>query len=325
MAKIKYYYDTNTCKYERVVTKPGDVFVNILGFAVLSLLSALFLLGLYFKFFNSPKEAMLVEENKKLRTYYDIVNTQLGDASKMLKSLKDRDNQIYRIIFETSPDQTAIKSTAEISNLEAFKTLVHSGLGREGLILKTIDKIVEFKEQLYSQEDSYDEILALAKRKEEMLASIPAIQPISNKQLKQLASGYGMRIHPIYKVKKFHAGIDFSAPRGTPIYATGDGIIHLPGTNSGYGNCIEINHGYGYMTRYGHLDKIKVQNGEQVKRGEIIGYVGSTGTATSPHLHYEVHKNDKTVDPINFFFNDLTPKEYEELIKLSSVENQSLG
>jgi len=299
--------------------------MNVLGFAILSVAFSFLLMTIYFKFFDSPKELMLKAENQKLRSYYDMINSQLSDATNLLKSLKDRDNQIYRIIFETTPEQPGLKSSADINNLQSIKNLINGGMGRDGLITNTLSKVATMKEQLYKQRNSYDEILKLAKRKEEMLASIPAIQPISNKQLKQLASGFGMRIHPIYKVKKFHAGIDFSASRGTPIYATGNGIVNLPYDVNGYGNYIEIDHGYSYMTRYGHLDKIKVKSGQKVKRGEIIGFVGSTGTATSPHLHYEVHKSGKTVNPINYFFNDLTAKEYEELIKISSVENQSLG
>ena len=317
MAKIKYYYDTNTCKYERVVTKTSDMLINVLGFAILSIAFSFLLMTIYFKFFDSPKEAMLKAENQKLRSYYEMIDSQLTDATSLLKSLKDRDNQIYRIIFETTPEQPNIKSSADVTSLKTIKDLINGGMGRDGLIANTLAKVAVMKEQLYKQRTSYDEILTLAKRKEEMLASIPAIQPISNKQLRQLASGFGMRIHPIYKVKKFHAGVDFSAVRGTPIYATGNGTIRLPNANDGYGNCIEIEHGYSYMTRYGHLDKIKVKNGQNVKRGEIIGFVGSTGTATSPHLHYEVHKSGKTVNPINYFFNDLSAKEYEELINIS--------
>jgi murein DD-endopeptidase MepM/ murein hydrolase activator NlpD len=325
MSKIKYFYNTETCQYEKAVTKTSDVLVNILAFVVLSFIFSIVLMGLYFNFFDSPKESMLKEENQRLKGYYNAINKQVSDVSSMLVSLKDRDNQIYRVIFEAEPDDKSKIDEKEISSIQSFTNLLSGNIGKDGLLASTIEKIVDVQKKLYSQKHSYDEILKMALQKEEMLASIPAIQPISNKTLKALASGYGMRIHPIYKVRKFHAGIDFSAVRGTPIYATGNGIAHIPYANDGYGNHVEIEHGYGYMTRYGHLDKIKIKNGQKVKRGEVIGYVGSTGAATSPHLHYEVHKNGQTVDPIHFFFNDLSPKEFEELVKLSSVENQSLG
>lgn len=324
MAKIKYYYDTNTCKYERVSSSIADVLMNIAGFAILSIVFSLTFVWLYFTFFDSPKEALLKKEINQMKSYYELINHELTNASKTLKSLTEKDKQIYRVIFEAEPSQEKTIAAKDVK-LQANKKIIIDELTQDGIIASTLSKIATIKIQLQNQQNSFNEILNFARLKEKMLSAIPAIQPISNKQLRQLASGFGFRIHPIYKVKKFHTGIDFSAVRGTPIYATGNGIAYIPHNNDGYGNCVEIAHGYGYLTRYGHMDRIKIKNGSKVKRGEVIGFVGSSGTATSPHLHYEVHKNGKIVDPIHYFFNDLTPKEYENLLKLSAVENQSLG
>ena len=324
MARIKYYYDTETCKYERVVASTSDFLLNITGFLILSVFVSLGLVAVYIKIFDSPKELILKHENEQLIKYYEITNKQVAEANEVLHSLQERDDYIYRVIFETAPISPSIRS-AGTGGAEKYKELIGQRADKDKLISNAMTKIETLRKQLYVQSRSYDELIVLAKRKEEMLASIPAVQPISNKELRKLASGFGLRIHPIYKVKKFHTGIDFAAVRGTPIYATGDGVARIATHDNGYGTCIEIDHGFGFMTRYGHLDKIRIKHLQKVKRGEVIGYVGSTGTATSPHLHYEVHRNGTIVNPIHYFFNDLNSREYEELIKLSSVENQSLG
>jgi murein DD-endopeptidase MepM/ murein hydrolase activator NlpD len=241
-----------------------------------------------------------------------------------VKSLQERDDNIYRVIFETKPLPETIRN-AGTGGVDKYKDIFNLELDNDQVISNAYKDIDFIKRSLYIQSKSYDELAELAKKKEEMLSSIPAIQPINNKSLRSLASGFGMRIHPIYKVRKFHTGIDFSAVRGTAIYATGDGEATIPNRNDGYGNLIEVHHGFGFVTRYAHCDKILVKNGQKIKRGEIIGYVGSTGTATSPHLHYEVIRNGNYANPVYYFFNDLTPTEYEELLKIASVENQSLG
>ncbi len=322
MAKIKFYYNTKTCKYERVVTSWRDVWFNLLGFLVLStIVSGCIVVG-YFSFFDSPKEKILKEENDKMKSNFLILNTKISQIQKDLKILKDKDNSIYRIIFENKQNELY----GELENSENIN-YQKSLLSMTAIELHdfTLNKINHTKVFLSKEIDSYNELLVLANKKQEMLASIPAILPVSSKHLRSLASGYGMRMHPIYKVLKFHAGCDFSAVRGTPIYATGNGVVSISLNFEGYGNCIEIDHGFGYMTRYGHCSKIKAKNGSKVKRGEIIGFVGSSGTATSPHLHYEVHKNGSTVDPVHYFFNNLNPAEYQELIKIAAEENQSLG
>lgn len=325
MARIKYYYDTETCRYERIKKGKWDVFLNFLGFLSVSFILAIGIVLLYNMYFDSPKEAMLKKENEELRLYYEMLEKDISRLNEMLAVLQERDDNIYRIIFEADPIPSTIRQ-AGVGGTERYKDLLEKGLKREDLILSNLKKIDQLKKQMYIQTKSYDDIVRMASDKEKMWASIPAIQPISNKELNRMASGFGLRMHPIYKVRKMHTGCDFSAPRGTPIYATGDGVIsRVHSAYGGYGKQVEIDHGYGYVTKYAHLDKFNVKKGETVKRGEIIGYVGNTGSSTAPHLHYEVIKDDKKVNPMNFFFQDLNAEEYEKLLELASRENQSLG
>lgn len=323
MAKIKYYYDTETCKYERLRISKSEIVWNSLGFLLTSVLFGVGLLYLYVQFFNSPKELLLKKDNAALLFYYDLINKEIDEASKSIEELESRDNSIYRVIFEAKPISTKDRTSDE--GLKTYKELLAKGVTPKKLIAQTLKKMELLKQRIAIQSKSFDEIMIMAKNKTKMYASIPAIQPISNKELKALASGFGMRIHPIYKVKMMHTGIDFTAVRGTPIYATGDGIVKAVVPNlGGYGKEVEVSHGYGYVTRYAHMEKFNARVGQKVKRGECIGYVGSTGTATAPHLHYEVMKNGEKVNPIYYFFSDLTPADYETLLKLGSVENQSL-
>lgn len=325
MARIKYYYDTETCRYERIKRGKWDVFLNLLGFTTVSFILAIGIVMISNLYFDSPKEAMLKKENEELRLYYEMMEKDVSRLNEMLTVLQERDDNIYRIIFEAEPIPSTIRQ-AGIGGTERYKELLEKGLKREDLILSNLQKIDQLKKQMYIQTKSYDDIVRMANDKEKMWACIPAIQPINNKELNRMASGYGMRMHPIYKVRKMHTGCDFSAPRGTPIYATGDGEVRLARSQyGGYGKEIEIDHGYGYITKYAHMDKFNVKKGQKVKRGEIIGYVGNTGSSTAPHLHYEVIKDKKKVNPMNFFFQDLNAEEYEKLLEFASRENQSLG
>jgi murein DD-endopeptidase MepM/ murein hydrolase activator NlpD len=325
MARIKYYYDTETCKYERIKVSTWDVILNLLGFLSVATIIAIAIVIIYSTYFQSPKEAILKKENQELVLYYDIAKNELDDMNKMMEHLQDRDDKVYRTIFEADPIPASIRK-AGVGGSERYKQILDSNIEKEELILNTFKRIDQLKKQMYIQTKSYDEILQMARNKEKMWASIPAIQPISNKEITRLASGFGMRIHPIYKVKRMHTGCDFSAPRGTPIYATGDGVIHRVKYNlSGYGKEIIIDHGYGYMTRYAHMQDWAVTEGQKVKRGELIGYVGNTGTSTAPHCHYEVIKDGDQVDPVHYFFMDLNEEEYEKILELASIENQSLS
>ena len=324
MPKIKYYYDTETCKYERVRTSRWDVFLNVLGFAVLVLVAGICLVIVFDTYFESPKSAKLKKENEELHFYYDMLGKEMSRAHEMLNSLQERDNNVYRTIFEAEPIPSSVRS-AGVGGVDRYKEILENGLESDELIASTFQRINQLDRQLYIQTKSYDDLLSLAEDKSAMLASIPAIQPVSNKELRRLASGFGMRVHPIYKVRVMHPGIDFSAPQGTPVYATGAGkVIEVKTSLSGYGKQVIIDHGFGYRTRYAHLQDFNVKEGQQVERGQGIGLVGNTGTSTAPHLHYEIYREGERVNPIYYFYQDITAEEYEVLVQLASIENQSL-
>ena len=290
MARIKYYYDTESCKYERVKVSSWDIVTNLLGFLSVSLILAVGIFYAYSKYFESPEVALLRKENEELKIYYDLLTEEMDAANQMLANLQERDDYVYRVIFEADPIPSSIR-TAGIGGTNRYKDLIDEDLEREDLIVETYSKIDKLKKQMYIQTKSYDEILELAENKEALYSALPAIQPVSNKELKRLSSGYGMRTDPILKVRKMHYGVDFSAPRGTPIYATGDGVVRRVSTTYGdYGKQVEIDHGFGYVTKYAHMDQYIVKKGQKVKRGEQIGMVGNTGKSTSPHCHYEVIK-----------------------------------
>lgn len=325
MARIKYYYDTETCKYERVKTSTMDIVLNTLGFLAFTLAMAVGLLLLYNNYFESPKELMLKNEVKELRFYYESLNDEVNRLNTILKEMEYRDDNIYRVVLGAEPIDKAIRE-AGIGGIDRYEDIRNKDLEHEEMIVKLHEHVDKLKRKLFIESRSQDEVVTLAENKEKLYAAIPAIQPVANKELIALASGFGMRIHPIYKVKKMHTGIDFAAPIGTPIYATADGTIDVVQNSfSGYGKMIEIDHGFGYRSRYAHMHGFAVRQGQRIKRGDLIGYVGDTGISTAPHLHYEVLINGVQVNPVHYFFNDLTTAEYERIIELASVENQSLG
>lgn len=325
MARIKYYYDTETCKYERVRTKKSDVILNALGFVSLTVAMAVGLLIMYSNYFESPKELILKNEVRELEFYYEKLNKDVELLSKILSNIEQRDDNIYRVVLGAEPIEKSVRD-AGIGGSDRYADIRRKSIERETLVVSLHEKVDKLRRKLYIESKSQDEVVILAEKKEKLSAAIPAIQPIANKQLIALASGYGLRIHPVYKVKKMHAGIDFAASIGTPIYATADGKVAVVDVKfSGYGKVVEIDHGFGYRTRYAHMHGFAVRVGQQVKRGDLIGYVGNTGLSTAPHLHYEVLINGNQVDPVHYFFNDLSPAEYEKILELASTENQSLG
>jgi len=325
MARIKYYYDTETCKYERVKVKTQDVILNFLGLASLIVAVAVGLLLLYNNYFESPKELMLKNEVAEMEYYYRNLQDKVQELEKVASSLEKRDDDIYRVVLGADPIDPAVRN-AGVGGTDRYEDIKEKGINHEGVIVSLSESVDKLRRKMYIQSKSYDDIVELAENKAKMFAAIPAIQPISNKELIRLASGYGYRIHPVYKVKKLHTGIDFSAPTGTPIYATADGTVSKAKIRfSGYGKTVEIDHGFGFKTRYAHMHDFEVTEGQQVKRGQIIGYVGNTGLSTASHLHYEVIKNDRKINPVHYFFNDLNPEEYEKVVELASIENQSLG
>ena len=321
MAKVKYYYDTKTLSYKRIELSGLNKLKRLFYFLIGSAFTGLIMVIIFFQFFDSPKEKRLNREIDILTTQYEIVEDKLNQVELVLDDIQNRDDNIYRVIFEAEPIPKSIRK-AGYGGINRYENL--RGYSNSELIIKTSEKVDQISKQLYIQSKSYDEIIELAKNKADMLASIPAIQPVSNKNLSRMASGYGYRIHPIYKTRKLHTGMDFSAKTGTPIYATGDGkISKVRKSRRGYGNHVIIDHGYGYKTLYAHMIKYVVRRGQKVKRGEVIGYVGSTGTSVAPHLHYEVHKDGRKINPVNFYYNDLNPEEYEKMLEISSQNNQS--
>ena len=325
MSKDKYYYNPKTCKFERIKKTKKEIFLNIIGFLLIVLFSSFIVLNIYDTYFESPKIVELRKENQELETHFEILNKEVNVAYKMLENLEERDDNIYRIIFEAEPIPSTIRQ-AGVGGINRYKELIDGNLKREELLVDNYIKIDELKRKLYIQTKSYDELFGMANNKEDLIAAIPAIQPIYNKDLRRVASGYGMRIDPFLKVRRMHYGLDFSVKKGTTIYATEDGeVVIIKSSFGGLGKHIYLDHGNGYRTVYAHLNKFNVKKGQKVKRGELIAYSGNTGRSTSPHLHYEVHKNGEKINPINFFFNDLTPSQYEEVIRIASIENQALG
>lgn len=321
MKKIKYYYNTNTLRYEKLETPLHVKLLRVLGFISAAIVTSVIIVSIAYRYFPSTKEKALMQYNEQLQERYWVLDEQVAKMQQRMIQLEERDNDIYRTIFEANPIpdsmrakdlaiQKEMEMVASMTNYELENSIVHS--------LRNLEN------RMVAQEKSYVEITGFIKNKEQLLACTPAIQPVSNSDLKRVASGFGYRIDPVYKTVKFHGGLDFAAPQGTPIYATANGAVKTAGNlGNGYGNHVVLNHGYGYETLYGHMYKVKVKPGERIKRGEIIGWVGSTGKSTGPHCHYEVHKNNRHLDPVYFFYNDLSPEQFDRLLKMSSSSNQS--
>ncbi|MFN7044864.1 MAG: M23 family metallopeptidase [Flavobacterium sp.] len=324
MSKVKYYYDSENLAYKRIQTKKRKKFGYIVLFLVSSALFGflIFLLLINTSYFETPKDKIQAREIEALALNYKVLNKKLDLMDDVLEAIENRDNNIYRIYFNTSPISEEERK-AGFGGVNRYNDL--QGFNNSELMENTTKRVDILTKELVIQSKSLDEIVALAKQKEKLLAAIPAIQPVKNEDLKQMASGYGYRSDPFTKIRKFHYGMDFTARTGTPIYATGDGVVYKADASlSGYGNHIEINHGYGYKTLYAHLSKYNCRPGQRVKRGDIIGYVGSTGRSQAPHLHYEVFKGSERVNPLNFYYGSISAKEYIEISKLANQENQSL-
>ncbi|HRG81129.1 MAG TPA: M23 family metallopeptidase [Chitinophagaceae bacterium] len=322
MKKIKYYYNTNTLRYEKLETPLRVKLLRVFGFVAAALVTAALISYLAFRFVGSPQERILQQQNRALRDNYKELEDTLESIQRQMRELEKRDNDVYRAIFEANP----IPDSARAKELEVKQEIAKVEKIKDYQLVGSITATISnLNSRIAAQRKSYDEVDKLVKNKEELLARTPAIQPVSNKDLNRIASGFGYRIDPVYKTTKFHAGLDFSAPQGTPIYATADGTVSTSGnTGNGYGNHVIINHGYGYETLYGHMVRVKSRVGQAVKRGEVIGWVGSTGKSTGPHCHYEVHKNGEKIDPIYYFYNDLSPEQFDQILKKAAASNQSL-
>ncbi|TKB95926.1 M23 family metallopeptidase [Pedobacter cryophilus] len=321
MAKTKYYFNSQTLKYEKVKLSIGVKVLKGLGFLSTALVFSFIIIALAYTFLDSPKEKQLKREINSLSLQYEILQSRLKQMDVVMNDLQERDDNIYRVIFESEPIPLEVRK-AGFGGINRYKNLDNYNYSK--LMIETTKKIDMLSKEIYVQSKSYDELAKAVNSKGKMMASIPAIQPIDSRKLRGSISGFGYRMHPIYKIRKMHEGLDFAAPIGTPIYATGDGVVIAAGAERGYGNRIIINHGYGYITKYAHMSKFKVKIGVRIKRGDVIGFVGNTGASTGPHCHYEVYKNKKPINPINFFFNDLTPSEYMTMLEIASRDNQSL-
>ncbi|RRJ90430.1 M23 family metallopeptidase [Flavobacterium macacae] len=324
MKKVKYYYDSENLAYRKIKPKKGRKLGVIAMFLLASALFGFicFVILINTPYFETPKDRLQAREIENMKINYSILNKKMDQVDEVLESVAARDNNLYRVYFNSSPIPNEQRK-AGFGGVNRYKNL--EGYDNSELVVSTTKRVDIISKELVIQSKSLDEILKLAKEKEKLLGAIPAIQPVKNENLKQMASGFGYRSDPFTKIRKFHAGMDFSAKTGTPIYATGDGVVErADNTASGYGNHIVIRHGFGYETLYAHLSKYKVKRGEKVKRGDVIGYVGSTGRSEAPHLHYEVHKNGEIVNPLNFYYGNISAAEFAAISKLANQENQSL-
>ncbi|MPQ45933.1 peptidoglycan DD-metalloendopeptidase family protein [Marinifilum sp. N1E240] len=321
MAKTKYQFNPESISYEKVEINIKTRIVNGLKHMASSSVLAIVMVAVLFYFFGSPKERSLQRENQKLLTQYNRLNTELQQVQTVLGDLEQRDDNIYRVIFEAEPIHSNIRK-AGVGGVNRYKQL--ENMENADLVIKTTKKLDQLSKSLYVQTKSYDDVEEMVKNKFKLLSAIPAIMPLAIKDFGRISAGYGWRIHPIYKTKKFHDGMDFTGKIGTPIYATGDGVVKVAKKERGYGKKVVIDHGYGYTTVYAHLDSYRVKRGQKVKRGEIIAELGNTGVSTGPHLHYEVRKNRKTLNPINYYFNDITADEYDSMVAYAENTGQTM-
>jgi murein DD-endopeptidase MepM/ murein hydrolase activator NlpD len=317
--KTYYKYNPNTLTYERVYLSAKQQFLVVLRHLSLGILIGTGVFFAFIYFFDSPMEALLRKENMLLKTQFEVLSLRLNDALEVLDDIQERDDNLYRAIFQTQAIPDYVRKPG-IGGSNRYDYLMN--LSNANLVIETTKKIGMMKRQIYVQSNSFDELIAMGKESEERIRCVPGIQPISNKDLTRTSSGYGNRIDPIYRTLRFHTGMDFTAPTGTEIYATGDGTVTLAGWKQGYGNCIVINHGFGFQTLYGHNNKNLVRVGQKVVRGEVIGHVGNTGKSVGPHLHYEVLLNGKYVNPVNYYYMDLTPEEYDQMIQIAENRGQ---
>jgi murein DD-endopeptidase MepM/ murein hydrolase activator NlpD len=321
MANVKYHFNTHTLKYERVIVSWKKRLLRLFGWLATAVVFGAIIMLIAYNFFDSPKEKRLKRQLEETTYQLELLKQRSDQVAEVLKDIQERDNTIYRVIFEAEPIPSSVRE-AGFGGVDRYNKL--RDYYNADLIVDVTKRIDQLSKQLYVQSKSYDEVWALVKNKASMIASIPAIQPVSNHGLTRVASGFGWRIHPIYKTEKLHTGMDFTAPIGTEVYATGNGVVSkVENDGRGYGNNIIINHGYGYETLYGHMSKFNVRVGQKINRGDLIGYSGNSGSSTGPHVHYEVRKNGTPVNPVNFYYNDLSPEEYEKMLEISSQAGQA--
>lgn len=319
---FKYIFNPKTLNFDRFVEPMVNKVGRVVVFLITTIVFAFLIVLVIFFFFGSPKERMQAREIEYLKLQYEILDDRLENMEILAEELQERDNDVYRVIFEADPIPTTVRKSG-FTMKERYEDLL--GYKNSDLVKRVSMKLDSVASQLYYQSVSYDKVFEMARKKSEMLACIPAIIPVKESDIKQISSYFGYRTDPIYKVTKYHSGMDFAASPGTEVYVSGDGeVVDLESNYWGYGNIVTIDHGYGYKTRYAHLQKFAVKKGQKVKRGQLVGYVGSTGKATGPHLHYEVLKNDEAVDPLHFFFNDLSPEQYEKILEQAELPSLTM-
>jgi len=322
LAKAKFRYNPKSLEYEKIELKAKDYILKGLIYILPLIILSLLFGYLISSSIDSPGELEAKNENRFLKAQLKEIKGELKDIRNFASDIQQKDDDLYRNIFETEPYPTH-KRNLSIGGINRYEDIEGYEISPE--LKETKELLSKVTRSLVAQSKSFEEVFELVKNREDYLAHIPAIQPVSNKDLTRMASGFGMRIHPIYRVPKMHYGMDFTAPSGTEIYATGDGVVKAADNKySGYGNRVEIDHGYGYVTRYAHMRRMKVRPGQKVKRGQVIGHVGSTGASTAPHCHYEVIKGGVQVNPAHYYFNDLTPAEYNRLLEKASQKGKSL-
>lgn len=317
---INYRFNPDTLSFDKIERNVRTLIKKALGYLSTGIVSGIIFFFIFLQFFETPVTKRLKRENEQLLSQFNLMNKDIEKISAALEDIQMRDDNIYRVIFEANPIPSSVRM-AGFGGANRYTKL--ESMDNSELIISVSKKLDILSKQVYVQSKSYDDVIRMALGKEKMLLSIPSIMPVSNRDLKRTASGWGMRMHPIYRIPRFHYGMDFTAPVGTDIFVTGNGIVKEAGRNAGYGNTIVVDHGYGYETLYGHLSRINVKVGQSINRGDVIGFVGSSGASTAPHLHYEVMKNGQKVNPQNYYFQDLNPLEYEKMISISSNTGQS--
>ena len=322
MVKQKYRLDTDSLKIIKHKPTTKEKVYRVFSVIASGLFFAGIVLTIAYTFFESPKEKILKRELEQYKLQFEMLDDRVQQLEKVAQDLRERDDNIYRVIFEAEPVPQSVREGG-FGGADRYAQL--EGYNNSELLISTTKKVDKLANKFYIQSRSFEKVFEMAKNKEKMLASIPAIQPVSNNNLKRISSYYGYRTDPFYKVRKFHKGIDFSAPTGTSIYSPGDGVVtSVHNSHRGYGNRLVIDHGFNYKSIYAHIHQFKVKRGDTVERGQLIATVGNTGKSTAPHLHYEVHKGRKAVNPIYYFFNDITPEQFQKMVRLSKRPSQSM-
>ena len=321
MPRTKYKFNPESLSFVKIRLGIGEILMRFLAYFTGSVIIAVLYWIIFAAFFDSPKEKALEREVQQLTIQYDLINREMGNIEDVLDDLQKTDDNLYRTIFEAEPIPATLREGG-VGGVNRYKSL--EGYRNSNLVIETASRLDKIRKKVYFQSKSFDDLIGLAKNKEDMLRSVPAIIPLSGKDMTRIASGFGLRIHPIYKIIKFHSGMDFTAPAGTDVYSAGNGVVAaVQSSQRGLGKNIVIDHGFGYSSIYAHLSNFNVRVGQKVQRGDVIGYVGNTGTSIANHLHYEIRLNGANIDPVNYYFEDLSPAEYERVIEIASKTGQS--